>query len=85
MITREKLKEYMWCDGDIDGYSRSGRVKKNIISSEEWRFLDETLAKMTVIRNELGSKEFVAAHDAEKSEFDSEETYELFREFERKL
>ncbi len=84
MITAAKVKEYIWCDGDIDGYSRSGRADGGIINDDEWRYIDQVLAKITLIRNGLASDDFQAIHEEDKKQFDSQESYELLKEYEAK-
>jgi hypothetical protein len=84
MITEAKLKEYIWCRGDIDGYIRSGRVEKNIITDEDWKFIDEMITKIRLIRTGLAAKKFVENHEKEKRKFDSVQTYKLLQNFEQK-
>jgi len=84
MITETKVREYLWCNGDIDGYARSGRAEKNIVSDEEWAFIDEVVTKIRLIRNGLASQEFQKAHESDKACFDSEDTYKLLQTYEQK-
>ncbi len=75
MITKEKLEEYMWADGDIDGYCGSGRKKP--ITDAESRFLDHMVTAITIIRRGLVVDSFRKEHDETVSrEFDSRATYE---------
>jgi hypothetical protein len=70
MITRDKLKEYTWADGDIDGWSRSGRTSD--ITSEEWYCIDGFFSEITVIRRNLATDGFKEQHvNKVRSHFDS--------------
>lgn len=81
MITSSKLREYIWADGDIDGYARSGR--KSDITDGEWSLLDQMLSAMSMIRRGLASEEFKSHHeDQVRQTFDCPETYQLLREYE---
>ena len=83
MITRAKLKEYMWANGDIDGYARSGR--DGDISTEEWFAIDRLLSAITIIHRGLAAPEFKQKHQAEVAEFfDSDATYQQLVEFAKK-
>lgn len=84
MITPEKIKEYTWCDGDIDGYSRSGRWEKEILTDEEWNFIDRMISEIGLIRKNLVSDSFRAKHEEQKERFDSIETYQILEQYEPK-
>ena len=84
MITLEKVKEYTWCDGDIDGYARSGREKKNIISEEEWCFIDKVISEIGLIRKVPVAEIFIRNHERKKKEFESPEVYQLLVDYELK-
>jgi hypothetical protein len=83
MITKKILEENIWAGGDIDGYSRSGRVSD--ITNEDWLFIDQVLSAITMIRRGLVSDSFRSEHEQTvKHEFDSHETYEFLRQYEMK-
>ncbi|MGJ8654356.1 MAG: hypothetical protein ACSHX8_13940 [Opitutaceae bacterium] len=84
MITVEKLKEWTWCDGDSDGYSRSGRWKKNILTDEEWKFIDRMVSEIGLIKKNLVTESFKEAHEKKKDRFDSIETYEILKQYKPK-
>jgi len=84
MITPEKVNEWTWCDGDSDGYSRSGRWKKNILTEKEWNFIDRMVSEIGLIRKDLVADSFKEAHEKKKERFDSIETYELLRNYKPK-
>lgn len=84
MITPDTIKEYTWCDGDIDGYSRSGRWKKEILTDEEWNFIDRMISEIGLIRKNLVSEGFKEAHEKKKERFDSLETYQILEQYEPK-
>lgn len=81
MITRQKLSEYIWAGGDIDGYSRSGRHSD--ITDEDWSVIDRTLSAITILRRGLGADSFRRQHEECIGKvFDSMETYELLVKYE---
>ena len=83
MITQTKLNEYLWANGDIDGYARSGR--DGDISTDEWFSIDRLLSAITIIHRGLAAPEFKQRHYAEVAQlFDSETTYQQLVEFQRK-
>ena len=83
MITQDKLNEYIWANGDIDGYARSGRSSD--ITDAEWFFLDKMLSAIMMIRRGLVEDSFRQEHEqAVEQGFDSRATYDALCEFERK-
>ena len=83
MITETKLKEYIWAEGDDDGYARSGR--KGPIEDSDWRLIDEFISQITMIRRGLVSGSFREEHERRVGqEFDKKTTYEILKEYERK-
>ena len=84
MITPDKVKEWTWCDGDIDGYTRSGRWEKNILSDEEWDFIDRMVSEIGLIRKGLVADSFKEAHEKKKERFDSMATYQILEQYESK-
>ena len=84
MITLDKVREYTWCDGDIDGYARSGRGKKNIISDEEWRFIDNVIFEIGLIKKVPVAETFIQNHERKKKEFESPAVYQLLVDYEFK-
>ena len=83
MITHTKLKEYMWANGDIDGYARSRR--DGDISDKEWFAIDRIVSAITIIERGLASQEFREKHDAEVVRlFDRKSTYQGLVEFSKK-
>lgn len=81
MITRAKLDEYIWADGDIDGYARSGR--RGDISDQDWFLIDEMLSAISMIRRGLAADSFTREHQARVQEvFESEDTYNFLVEYE---
>lgn len=82
MITQDKLNEYIWAGGDIDGYARSGRSSD--ITDADWLFLDKMVSAITMIRQGLVSDSFEREHEqVVGKEFDSRATYDALCEFER--
>jgi hypothetical protein len=84
MITKEKVKEYTSFDGDIDGYARTGRGKKNIINDEEWSFIDKMVSEIGLIRKVPVTDSFVQQHKNKRNEFESPEVYQILVDYETK-
>jgi len=83
MITREKVKEYIWAGGDIDGYARSGRHSN--ITDADWFLIDQTVSAIGMIRRGQAAPVFKQRHQEEIREtFDSTGTYELLVDYEAK-
>jgi hypothetical protein len=83
MITKDKLREYIWADGDMDGYSRSRRCGP--ITDADWHFLDQMVSAIAMIRRGLVADSFQKDHDDTVSrEFDSPSTYKILEEYEMK-
>ena len=82
MITRNKVDEYIWARGDIDGYVRSGR--SGDVTTVDWIFLDQMVSAITMIRRELASDSFQEEHkQIVEREFDSQDTYDALKNYER--
>lgn len=83
MITKDKLQEYIWADGDMDGYSLSGRTGP--ITYDDWHFLDQMVTAITMIRRGLAADSFRRDHEETvRREFDCRSTYQMLTEYEMK-
>ena len=83
MITKQKLDEYIWAGGDIDGWSRSGR--ESDITDDEWRMIETMLTAITIIRRGLAADVFVREHrQLVQKNFDCDQTYRDLVEYECK-
>jgi hypothetical protein len=60
MITQDKLREYIWAGGDIDGYARSGR--RSDITDGDWFLIDGMLSAFSIIRRGLAADTFKKQH-----------------------
>lgn len=81
MITQDKLREFIWAGGDIDGYARSGR--RSDITDVDWFLIDRMLSAITIIRRGLAADTFRKQHEDQVREaFDSMETYQMMQEYE---
>jgi len=83
MITKDKLAEYVWCGGDIDGWSRSGR--QSDITDDDWRKIDIMLSAITIIRRGLAAETFKQDHyQMVRDNVDCDETYKELVAYEKK-
>jgi hypothetical protein len=84
MITQGKLREYIWANGDIDGYARSGRVSD--ITDGDWLLIDRMLSAISIIRRGLAADTFKQQHqDQVREAFDSMETYKALQNYEAQI
>jgi len=59
MITSDKVRIYEKYDGDIDGFARSSKISElDILTDQDWRFIDEILQRLLIIQSGLGSTDF---------------------------
>jgi hypothetical protein len=83
MITRDKLAEYIWASGDIDGWCRSGR--QSDIADDDWRKIDILLSAITVIRHGLAAECFKQDHyQMVRENVNCDETYKDLVAYEKK-
>jgi len=81
MITQDKLREYIWAGGDIDGYARSGH--RSDITDGDWFLIDRMLSAISIIRRGLAADTFKKQHqDQVREAFDSMETYQALQNYE---
>ena len=81
MITQDKLHEYIWAGGDIDGYARSGR--RGDITDNDWFLIDQMLSAISIIRRGLAADTFKKQHlDQVREAFDSMDTYQALQNYE---
>ncbi|MFC1498349.1 hypothetical protein ACFLS1_07770 [Verrucomicrobiota bacterium] len=86
MITEDKVNEYIRFDGDIDGWVRSKTCHDEVLTEDEWSFLDSMVSERTIIRKNLASPEFKDSHEEKiKTQFDCEATYNTLAAYENRI
>lgn len=82
MITKAKVNVYIQLDGDIDGYARCGRSALNVLTEDEFIFIDKTVSEIGLIRKNLASESFRQKHEEKLKGFDCSDTYEMLKAYE---
>lgn len=58
MITKEKIKIYEYCDGDVDKFSHASKSHKKIMSGDDFFLITRLIQDIVIVKNNLASKEF---------------------------
>ena len=84
MITSAKIEIFKFYKGYYDGYYIQNESKPMIITDDEWFLLDNLIQDIHLIRKGVVSKSYeTKIVEKIKTNFDSEETYNLVFELEK--
>jgi hypothetical protein len=81
MITKEKLNNYIFFNGDIDGWARAGtHSQKEGMSDSDWFLIDNLMQDLVIAQNGNASADFCSTLEQKLADnCDSNETVKLLK------